>query len=93
MNDEQILEYIRNNIVDLAFKDNNNCIRFIDLLVEKDMVPVGIKDAYYNKHHITFHHIFSKKPERICMQGCMATEKPLVYYEDLFVDKYVVELL
>ena len=78
------------------FRDEDNYRNYIVFLVKKRKIKKEVREAIrtYMKHHITFFCVGDTKPFPVCMYGeRLNPEKRTVYYEDLIIPKYYVDLI
>lgn len=91
MNNPDILKYIQENPIDLAFREKNNYHEFIKFVDSEDLIN-GIESFLNVKHHISFHYENLYKSRTLLYGECVNARKRLEYYEDL-CNNYVVDLI
>ena len=91
MNNQEILLYIRNNPIDLAFREKNNYHEFIKFIDSYGLID-GIETFLNVKHHISFHYGSLDKSRTLLYGEYVNKRKRLEYYEDL-CNNYVVDLI
>lgn len=91
MNNPDILKYIQENPIDLAFREKNNYHEFIKFVDSEDLIN-GIESFLNVKHHISFHYGTLDKSSTLLYGECVNARKRLEYYEDL-CNNYVVDLI
>lgn len=96
MNNEEIFEYMRNNPINLLFKNKENKKQFIDYIItfHRSNINACSEEEYIRNRHITYYWVDSNKNlSKILMYGVIHnTDKEDVYYEDL-LSCMTVELL
>lgn len=91
MNNPDILKYIQENPIDLAFREKENYHEFIKFIDSEGLIS-GVETFLNVKHHISFHYGTLDKSRTLLYGECVNARKRLEYYEDL-CNNYVVDLI
>lgn len=99
MNNEEIFEYMRNNKINILFKDPKNQEKFIEYLMEYQKTHINTlflgKEVFCHARHITYFYdeLNNDTPKKTLLHGSDKTKfKPDIFYEDL-MGKMTVELI
>lgn len=96
MNNEEIFEYMRENPINLLFRDKENKINFINYIevFHSSNINTCSRESYINYRHITYYYEANKENfNDILMYGSLIRMgKEDIYYEDL-LSYMTVELL
>ena len=95
MTDLELLKYMEESHVDLAFKEKDNYYSFLIFLHDNKKLSEPLFNNFARKfwHHITFYDTDLRYSKFIMHGDCANRNKTLVYYEDITNKPLVVELL